>query len=111
MPGEVAATSEMQTWRNPRAPTLIEGLTARSQLVSCPLHAYTVRVTRCSGVGECAGVCPVGVFGTDASGRCEVLNEELCFGCTACVAQCAENGVEVEARDARRYPSVEDLLR
>jgi NAD-dependent dihydropyrimidine dehydrogenase PreA subunit len=53
----------------------------------------------------------VGVFGTDSRGRCTVVNEELCFGCMACAAQCPENGVHVEQREARRYPSVEDLLR
>ncbi len=90
---------------------MLAGLGARSQIIECPLHAYAVTVTYCSGVGECAEVCPVGVFGTDAGGRCTVYNEELCFGCMACVAQCAENGVSVVPRDSRRYPSVEDLLR
>ncbi len=99
------------TWRDSRAPTLLEGLTARSQLIDCPLNAYAVRVTKCSGIGECAAVCPVGVFGTDIRGRCTVLNEALCFGCMACVAQCAESGVIVQPRDTRRYPTVEDLLR
>lgn len=97
--------------RSSRAPSLIQGLALRSQLIECPLHSYTVTVSRCSGVGECAAVCPVGVFGTDTAGRCTVYNEELCFGCMACVAQCAERGVTVVPRDARRYPSVEELLR
>ena len=90
---------------------MISGLALRSQIIDCPLHAYTVRVSKCSGIGECAAVCPVGVFGTDVGGRCTVYNEELCFGCMACVAQCAEKGVTVEPRDARRYPTVEDLFR
>ncbi|MDG6982893.1 MAG: hypothetical protein JRM74_05505 [Nitrososphaerota archaeon] len=101
----------MAEWVNPRRPALLEGLAARSQLIECPLHAYTVRVDRCSGAGECASVCPVGVFGTDHSGRCEVVNEVLCFGCMACVAQCADGGVAVASREARRYPSVDDILR
>jgi MinD superfamily P-loop ATPase len=101
----------MFRWANPRRPTILEGLALRAQMVECPLHAYSVRVTKCSGVGECATVCPVGVFGTDSGGRCTVFNEELCFGCMACVAQCAEKGVMVEPRGARRYPTVEDLLR
>ena len=101
----------MAHWIDPRRPTFLEGIAARSQLVDCPLHAYTVRVARCSGIGECAAICPVGVFGTDAGGRCTVLNEELCFGCMACVAQCAERGVTVAPREARRYPSAEELLR
>ncbi len=94
-----------------RQGSLLEGLAARSQITDCPLRAFEVRVTRCSGVGECASVCMVNVFATDASGRCTVVNEELCFGCMACVAQCADAGVSVWARDARRYPTVEDLLR
>ncbi len=101
----------MSMWQNPRRPTLLEGLALRAQLVDCPLYAYSVKVIRCSGAGECAAVCPVGVFGTDSGGRCTVFNEELCFGCMACVAQCAEKGVVVEPRNARRYPSAEDLLR
>jgi NAD-dependent dihydropyrimidine dehydrogenase PreA subunit len=101
----------MAHWTDPKRPTLLEGVAARSQFVVCPFHAYTVRVASCSGLGECAAVCPVGVFGTDSGGRCEVVNEELCFGCMACVAQCADGGVKVAPRDARRYPTVEDLLR
>ncbi len=104
-------TDAMPNWTNPRSPDLLEGLAVRSQLIECPLHAYAVSVTRCSGVGECAESCPVGVFGTDAGGRCTVVNEELCFGCMACVAQCAEGGVSVRPRDSGRYPAVEDLLR
>ncbi len=101
----------MPNWLNPRRPTLLEGLALRSQMIECPLHSFSVRVSQCSGIGECAAVCPVGVFGTDGAGRCTVYNEELCFGCMACVAQCAERGVSVEPRDARRYPRVEDLMR
>ena len=99
------------SWTNPKNPSVFEGLAARSQMVVCPLGAFSVRVTRCSGVGECALVCPVGVFGTDSDGRCTVFNQELCFGCMACVAQCAEKGVEVEQRSSRRYPTVEEILR
>ncbi len=101
----------MPTWENPWVPSVIQGLALRSQLIECPLHAYTVKVSRCNGVGECAAVCPVGVFGTDSGGRCTVYNEELCFGCMACVAQCAENGVAVKPRESRRYPTIQDLLR
>ncbi len=99
------------SWANPRTPSLIEGLAARSQIIECPLGAFTVRVTKCSGVGECALVCPVGVFGTDSGGRCTVFHEELCFGCMACVSQCAERGVTVVSREAGPYPSVQDMLR
>jgi MinD superfamily P-loop ATPase len=91
--------------------SFLSGLTARSQIIECPLWAYMVTVTKCSGIGECAATCMVGVFGTDAQGRCTVVNEALCFGCMVCVAQCAERGVIVEPREARSYPTVEDLLR
>jgi MinD superfamily P-loop ATPase len=101
----------MATWENPRTPSILNGLGLRSQIIDCPLHAYTVKVSACSGAGECAAVCPVNVFGTDALGRCMVFNEELCFGCMACVAQCAEKGVSVVSREARRYPTAEELLR
>ncbi len=101
----------MASWQNPHRPTILEGLAVRAQLVDCPLSAYSVKVQRCSGIGECAAVCPVGVFGTDSGGRCTVYNQELCFGCMACVAQCAEKGVTVEPRELRRYPTAEDLLR
>lgn len=101
----------MATWADPRAPTLLEGLSIRSQLIQCPLHCFTVAVSKCGGEGECAAICPVGVFGVDGGGRCTVVNEALCFGCLACVAQCAENGVRVEERLARRHPGVADLLR
>jgi NAD-dependent dihydropyrimidine dehydrogenase PreA subunit len=101
----------MATWENPRAPSILKGLALRSQIIECPLHAYTVKVSKCSGEGECAAICPVGVFGTDSGGRCVVINEALCFGCMACVAQCAEQGVTVGPREARRYPSIDDLLR
>jgi coenzyme F420-reducing hydrogenase gamma subunit len=53
----------------------------------------------------------VNVFEKDPAGRCIVVNDELCFGCMACVAQCAENGVSVVPREARRYPTAEELLR
>jgi MinD superfamily P-loop ATPase len=95
----------------PWMPSLWVGLAARSQVIECPFRAFQVTVSKCSGVGECAAVCMVGVFGRDSEGRCTVVNDELCFGCMACVAQCAEGGVSVVAREARRYPSVDDLLR
>lgn len=97
--------------RIPSSPSLLAGLAARAQIIECPLRAFEVTVTKCSGIGECAAVCMVNVFAKDASGRCTVVNDELCFGCMACVAQCAEGGVSVVPRDARRYPTVEDLLR
>ena len=100
------------TWsaRGPAA-GFLEGLAVRSLMTDCPLWGYTVRVTKCTGGGECKSVCAVGVFGRDGEGRCVVRNEELCFGCMACVAQCADGGVSVEPREARNYPTADDLLR
>lgn len=89
----------------------LSGLAVRSQIIDLPLGVFSVNVTKCSGAGECAAVCMVKVFTTDSAGRCTVVNDELCFGCMACVAQCLDKGVTVEPREARRYPTAEDLLR
>lgn len=93
------------------SPAFFAGLAARSQTTDCPLGAFRVEVSWCSGAGECASVCEVGVFTTDAGGRCTVVHDELCFGCMACVSQCAENGVSVSPSDASGFPGVVDLLR
>jgi NAD-dependent dihydropyrimidine dehydrogenase PreA subunit len=87
------------------------GLARRSQLIECPLKAYVVKVLECNGDGDCVTACMVNVFAKDSDGKCVVVNDELCFGCMACVAQCLQNGVTVEPRDARKYPSVDEILR
>lgn len=73
----------------------LRGLAARTALIECPLGSFEVRVERCAGQGECAAVCMVNVFKTNERGECTVVNEALCFGCMACVAQCSEKGVSV----------------
>ncbi len=90
--------------------SFLSGLSARAQLVDCPLGAFKVTVNWCSGEGECAAVCPVGVFGPSRRGACKVVNEELCFGCMACVAQCADSGVAVEPARRRRHPTLSSIL-
>ena len=91
--------------------SFLAGFVARSQIIDCPLWAYEVRVTDCSGAGECAATCMVYVFTTDSAGRCTVANEALCFGCMACVSQCSASGVKEVPREERRHPAVADLLR
>ena len=90
--------------------SFLVGLAARSQIVELPLGAFRVKVNWCSGAGECATVCPVEVFGTSNKGSCKVVNEALCFGCMACVAQCSDAGVSVEPSARRRYPTPDAIL-
>jgi MinD superfamily P-loop ATPase len=74
----------------------LQGLKARSSMIQCPLSSFKVTVEHCSGHGACADVCMVNVFKKNTHGKCIVANEDLCFGCMACVAQCSEKGVMVE---------------
>ncbi len=90
---------------------LLEGLTTRSDLTDCPLGAFQVEVRNCNGNGDCASVCLVKVFETGSGGRCIVANEDLCFGCMACVAQCLDHGVVISTKDSRERLTVEELLR
>ena len=53
----------------------------------------------------------VEVFDTDSNGKCVVTNQELCFGCMACVAQCLDHGVMVSPRDIGEHLTVDELLR
>ncbi len=59
------------------SPSLLQGLAARSQIIECPLRAFQVTVTRCSGIGECAAVCMVNVFGKDTIGNGNVQRQQL----------------------------------
>ena len=88
----------------------LRGLAIRQYLTDCPLGAFSVRVRRCDGKGECASVCPVKVFTTNSRGQCVVVNDALCFGCTACMAQCLEDGIEIIPRDPPVQMTPEDLL-
>lgn len=90
---------------------MLQGLSARSGLTDCPLDAFRVVVTRCSGEGDCVGVCPARVFERGMDGRCTVVNDFFCFGCMACVAQCLDGGVQVTERASPRYTELQDLLK
>lgn len=91
--------------------SLLTGLGLRDTLTDCPFNAFKVIVTKCSGEGECAAICAVGVFTTSPRGECVVTNGELCFGCMACVAQCMENGVTVVPNEPEEYRSLKEILR
>lgn len=91
--------------------SLLKGIGARAGLTDCPLNAFKVIVTKCSGEGECAAICMVSVFQTGAKGECIVTNGALCMGCMACVAQCTENGVMVIPNDPKEYLSTSELLK
>jgi NAD-dependent dihydropyrimidine dehydrogenase PreA subunit len=92
------------------ATSFLKGLAMRSELIELPLGVFRVAVARCSGKGECADACPVNVFERDERGRCTVVNEALCYGCMACLAQCQDNGVEIEPASSACL-SPEELLR
>ncbi len=91
--------------------SLLKGLSVRSTITDCPLGAFKVIVTKCSGEGECASVCVVNVFRSGSRGECVVTNGALCFGCMACVAQCTENGVLVVQNETPEDLTLEDLLK
>lgn len=70
-----------------------------------------MNVLSCDGEGDCTSACMVNVFETDENHRCVVVNDELCFGCMACVAQCLKKGVVVNPIERTRYLSSDELLR
>lgn len=90
---------------------MFEGISARSSLTDCPLDAFEVIVTRCGGEGDCVNTCPARVFERGLDGRCTVVNDFLCFGCMACVAQCLDGGVQVLERESPRYAEIQELLK
>ena len=90
--------------------SLLQGLTVRSGMTDCPLGSFKVIVRACNGGGDCASVCLVNVFELNEVGECQVVNSELCFGCTACLAQCIEHHVVVIPNDSSEYFTVEELL-
>ncbi len=101
----------MRRSRNSVGSSLLAGLSARAELTDCPIDAFEVHLDRCSGDGDCAAACSVKVFETDQTGRCRVVNDFLCYGCMACVAQCLEGGVRVVPRREPRFTEVDELLR
>ncbi len=74
---------------------IADGLAKRGQITDCPMGAFKVNITKCNGENECAKVCLVNAISTGQDGKCFVVDDELCFGCTACMAQCQENGITV----------------
>ena len=80
-------------------------------MTDCPLGSFKVIIKACSGAGDCSAVCIVNVFETDERGRCVVKNSELCFGCTACLEQCSDNGVVIIPNGEKDYLTLEELLR
>lgn len=91
--------------------SLLRGIGTRSALTDCPLNAFKVIVTKCSGEGECAAICMVDVFETGTRGECIVTNGALCIGCMACVAQCTENGVIVVPTNPKEHLTIDELLK
>jgi NAD-dependent dihydropyrimidine dehydrogenase PreA subunit len=91
--------------------SLLQGLTVRTGMTDCPLGSFKVIVKACSGRGDCASVCLVNVFEVNEVGECEVKNSELCFGCTACLAQCSEQHVVIMPNPESEYLTIEELLR
>jgi NAD-dependent dihydropyrimidine dehydrogenase PreA subunit len=90
---------------------ILNGIGRRCNITDCPLGAFKVEVNFCSGRGECADVCVVNVFERNERGECTVVNDALCFGCMACVAQCQENGVAVVPTKPEQYLTLEEVLR
>jgi len=92
--------------------SFVRGLTIRSQLTDCPIGMFKVIVTTCEGRGDCAAVCMVEVFETNSRGQCVVTNEELCFGCTACLAQYLDHNVKIipEELEQEDQLTIEELL-
>ena len=107
----VSQSANMDFSRGAVRQSLLSGLTSRAALVECPIDAFQVTVSECSGGGDCTDTCPVDVFERASDGRCTVVNDFLCWGCMACVAQCLDGGVSVAPRKEPRYSSVDDLLR
>ncbi|HZW56612.1 MAG TPA: hypothetical protein VFF30_10010 [Nitrososphaerales archaeon] len=90
---------------------LLRGLSVRCLVTDCRLGSFKVIVKACSGSGDCASVCIVNVFELNERGECTVKNSDLCFGCTACLSQCTDNGVEVIPNEGGEYPDLDELLR
>lgn len=89
---------------------LLTGLSLRSMMTDCPLGAFRVTVKTCNANGDCVNACLVRVFEKGPDGRCTVVNEDLCFGCTACLAQCLDEGVMIVPREPPKKVTPEELL-
>jgi NAD-dependent dihydropyrimidine dehydrogenase PreA subunit len=88
----------------------LKGLSLHSMLTDCPLGAFKVTVEACDGNRDCVATCMVKVFETDSNGRCVAVNDDLCFGCMACLAQCLDAGVKITPREPPEHFTIEELL-
>jgi adenylylsulfate reductase subunit B len=43
---------------------------------------------RCTGCGQCAAICPGGLFVLDAQGKATLPRPQDCWGCASCVKDC-----------------------
>jgi ferredoxin len=53
-------------------------------------------VDKCTGCGQCALVCPHGVFVMDGN-RAKVVDRGACMECGACALNCAFGAIDVES--------------
>lgn len=51
---------------------------------------------KCIGVGECANVCPTGVFEL-IEGKSQAINVDDCIECCACVDACPAKAIKHDA--------------
>jgi electron transport complex protein RnfB len=70
----------------------------------CPTNSYVDKIpvrpkfsigTDCTGVGECAKVCPVKNCVTGDPGKRHVIAPDLCIGCGRCAEVCPEKAIYV----------------
>jgi ferredoxin len=53
-------------------------------------------VEKCTGCGQCALVCPHGVFAMDGN-RAKVVDRGACMECGACALNCAFGAIDVKS--------------
>jgi adenylylsulfate reductase subunit B len=49
--------------------------------------------SRCAGCGNCADICPGGLIELNESRKAEIAVPEDCWGCTACLKECAYGAI------------------
>lgn len=47
-----------------------------------------IDMDKCTGIGECARVCPVDVFEMGEDGMPKIVRPDKCIQCRACVVAC-----------------------
>lgn len=53
----------------------------------------TIDYEKCTGIGECATICPVDIFEVD-NGKAIAKNVGECIECCACVSACPHDAIE-----------------